>query len=152
MHVTLVVIRGKHFILPASTKLKGGILVTPCPFVRLWTASCPLCIFHNTCWIYFIFAHLIKQLKFWQIIQICNIDFVFFFALIQYESIVWVIIRRWGYPQNAGLTVVLVFVDFYSLVAYIWVKATHLKLGHTNTRTFHLRLPWTYLNYRDLRT
>ena len=31
--------------------------------VRLWTESCPLCIFHNTCWTHFIFAHLIKQLQ-----------------------------------------------------------------------------------------
>ena len=31
--------------------------------VRLWTESCPLCIFNNTCRIHFIFAHLIKQLQ-----------------------------------------------------------------------------------------
>ena len=31
--------------------------------VRLWTESCPLCIFNNTHWIQFIFAHLIKQLQ-----------------------------------------------------------------------------------------
>ena len=56
---------------PASTKLKGGILVSPCPSVRLsvrpsvrlWTESCPLCIFKNTHRIHFIFAHLIKQLQ-----------------------------------------------------------------------------------------
>ena len=33
------------------------------PSVRLWTKSCPLCIFHNTCRIHFIFAHLIEQLQ-----------------------------------------------------------------------------------------
>ena len=33
------------------------------PSVRLWTESCPLCIFNNTHRIHFIFAHLIKQLK-----------------------------------------------------------------------------------------
>ena len=38
---------------------KGGILVSPCPSVRLWTH----CIFNNTRWIHFIFAHLIKQLQ-----------------------------------------------------------------------------------------
>ena len=48
---------------PASTKLKGGILVAPCSSVRLWTESCPLCIFNNTGRIHFIFAHLIKQLQ-----------------------------------------------------------------------------------------
>ena len=31
--------------------------------VRLWTKSCPLCIFHSTSRIHFIFAYLIKQLQ-----------------------------------------------------------------------------------------
>ena len=50
---------------PPSTKLKGGILVSPGPSVRpsMWTESCPLCIFNNTHWIHFIFAHFIKQLQ-----------------------------------------------------------------------------------------
>ena len=30
---------------------------------RLWTKPCPLCIFHNTCRIHFIFAHIIKWLQ-----------------------------------------------------------------------------------------
>ena len=51
---------------PALTKLKGGILVSPCPSVRpsvrLWTEPCPLCIFNNTGLVHFLFAHLIKQL------------------------------------------------------------------------------------------
>ena len=34
-----------------------------CPSVRLWTESCPLCVFKNTHRIHFIFAHLIKQLQ-----------------------------------------------------------------------------------------
>ena len=48
---------------PLQWSWKGGILVSPCPSVRLWTESCPLCIFNNTCWIRFKFAHLIKQLQ-----------------------------------------------------------------------------------------
>ena len=51
---------------PASTKLIGGytgITLSVCPSVRLWTESCPLCIFNNTHRIHFIFAHLIKQLQ-----------------------------------------------------------------------------------------
>ena len=50
----------------ASTKLIGGytgITLSVCPSVCLWTESCPLCIFNNTHRIYFIFAHLIKQLQ-----------------------------------------------------------------------------------------
>ena len=56
----------KIIIPPASTKLKGGytgITLSVCPSVRLWTESCPLCIFNNTHRIHFIFAHLIKQLQ-----------------------------------------------------------------------------------------
>ena len=34
-----------------------------CPSVRLWTTSCPLCIFHNNSRIHIIFIHLIKQLQ-----------------------------------------------------------------------------------------
>ena len=56
---------------PLQRSWKGGILVSPClsvrpsvcPSVRLWTESCPLCIFKNTHRIHFIFAHLIKQLQ-----------------------------------------------------------------------------------------
>ena len=48
---------------PLQRSWKGGILVSPCPSVRLWTESCPLCIFNNTHRIHFIFAHLIKQLQ-----------------------------------------------------------------------------------------
>ena len=38
-------------------------LVCPsvCLSVCLWTEWCPLCIFHNTSWIHFIFTHLINQ-------------------------------------------------------------------------------------------
>ena len=39
---------------------------------------------------------------------ICNFDFVLFWPGIQYEPIVWVIMRRRGYPQSAGVLVVLV--------------------------------------------
>ena len=56
---------------PASTKLKGGytgITLSVCPSVRLWTESCPLCIFNNTHRIHFIFAHLIKQLQ-----KVCHV-------------------------------------------------------------------------------
>ena len=86
-----------HFVSlcpPLQRSWKGGILVSPCPSVRLWTESCPLCIFNNTHRIHFIFAHLIKQ--FWRIFLICNFDFVFFWLGIQYDSMLWVIIRRRG--------------------------------------------------------
>ena len=53
---------------PLQRSWKGGILVSPCPSVRLWTKTCLLCIFNNTCRIRFIFAHLIKQLE-----KVCRI-------------------------------------------------------------------------------
>ena len=37
-----------------------------------------------------------KNLKFWQFFKICNFDFVFFWLGIQYDSMVWVIMRRRG--------------------------------------------------------
>ena len=37
-----------------------------------------------------------KNLKFWWIFEICNFDFVFFWLGIQYDSMVWVIMRRRG--------------------------------------------------------
>ena len=85
------------FIPPASMKLTGGytgITLSVCPSVRpsvrLWTKSCPLCIFNNTHRIHFIFAHLIKQLK-----KVCG-----------------------GYPQNAGVLVVLVYTVHTALWLY----------------------------------
>ena len=51
------------WIIPSLNKVEGGILVSPCPSVRLWTESCPLCIFHHTHGILFIFMHLIKHLQ-----------------------------------------------------------------------------------------
>ena len=53
---------------PPQRSWKGVILVSPCPSVRLWTESCPPCIFNNTHRIHFIFAHLIKQLH-----KVCHV-------------------------------------------------------------------------------
>ena len=50
------------------------------------------------------FVSKFKKLKFWWNVSICNFDFVFWLG-IQYDSIVWVIMRRRGYPQNAGVLV-----------------------------------------------
>ena len=105
-----------HLIIPpASMKLKGGMLVSPCPFVRLsiclWMESCPLCIFNNTCWIHLIFIHLIKQhqkvcceLRFWQNYKIwifgnfldLQVSLCPFLFMIQYHSMVWVIMGGGG--------------------------------------------------------
>ena len=42
--------------------------------------------------------------------QICNFDFALFWLGIWYESVVWVIMGRRGYSQNAGVLVVLVLI------------------------------------------
>ena len=76
--------------------------------ICLWTKPCPLCIFHNTCPIHFICAHLIKQLQkvyhvqrllqnlnFWQIFGICNFD-----CLFMTWDLMW--ITSMGNPGAAG--------------------------------------------------
>ena len=56
--------RSKYAVQLASWQPRSNSpKMSVCPSVRLWTESCPLCIFNNTCWILFIFAHLIKQLQ-----------------------------------------------------------------------------------------
>ena len=57
--------RSKYAVQLASWQLRSNSPKTSvCPSVRLWTESCPFCIFvNNTYRIHFIFAHLIKQLK-----------------------------------------------------------------------------------------
>ena len=52
-----------YYYTSASTKMNWGytgFTLPLCPSVPLWTESCPLCIFKNTCRIDFIFAHLTK--------------------------------------------------------------------------------------------
>ena len=107
-----------HFYTLHSTNLKGVywfhlVCLSICPSVHLWTESCPLCIFCNTCRIHFLCTHLIKQLqkvfhmyhffskfrslKFWQILSICNFDFVKFdLGSNMNWSVVWVIMGRQG--------------------------------------------------------
>ena len=104
-------------------KLKRGTLVSPCPSVcssvRLWTESCPLCMFYNTWWIPFMFTHRVKQLqrcvtcitsfnleknsigKFFEFVTLTLSCFEFGSNMTW--SIVWVIIGRQGYPQNAAV-------------------------------------------------
>ena len=68
---------------PTSTKLKGGILVSPCPSVHLWTELCPLCIRQYLSDPFYIctsyqatwegvssvmFVSKFKKLKFWRIL------------------------------------------------------------------------------------
>ena len=91
------------------------------PSVRLWTESCPLCIFYNTHRINFILTHLIKWLQtgchvyFFQNSNVlanslmCNFDLSCFdLGSNMNWPIVWVIMGRRGYPQNAGVLVILV--------------------------------------------
>ena len=116
---------------PASRKLKGSRaywfhLVRPS--VRLWTQSCLLCIFNNTRRIHFIFAHLIKQLqkvrRIWclfQISKICNFGKFFKFVALTLSSFDSGsnMTQSWGgggYPQNAGVLVVLVWIVVSELV------------------------------------
>ena len=54
------------FIIPALNEVEWvytGFKLFVCPSVRLWTESCPLCIFHSTNRTHFIFTHLINKLQ-----------------------------------------------------------------------------------------
>ena len=108
---------------PLQRSWKGGILVSPCPTVPLWTESCPLCILDNTHRILLILHILSSNFRRCVACNVCfkiqkfiilanslNLWFnsVFFWLGIQYDLMVWVIMRRRGYPQNAGVLVVLV--------------------------------------------
>ena len=56
--------------------------------------------------------------KIWQILKVYDFDFFLFWLGLWYESIVWVIIGRRGYPQNAGILVTLV--DYVELSFLVW--------------------------------
>ena len=60
----------------------------------------------------------LQNLNVWQILEICNFDFVLLWHGIWYESIhvVWVTMGRRGYSQNTGALVVLV--EFW--MNYYW--------------------------------
>ena len=92
------------FYTPCSTKLKGGILVSPCPSVcasvdRIVSALSLLQYSPDPFHIYTSYQatsegvlrvksfSTLKYLKFWQILWICNFDFVLFWLGIQYELV-----------------------------------------------------------------
>ena len=86
--------------------------------VRLWTESCPLCIFNNTRRIHFIFAHLIKQKNwnFGKFFKFVTLTLSFFLT----RDPIWLNSMgnheaAGGYPQNAGILVVLVQVFMESV-------------------------------------
>ena len=102
---------------PTSTKLKWGytgfmsICLSVHLSIHLWRESCLLYIFHNTNQIHFLFTHLSNHFRKCVICKIvCKIlksefcAFCFKFVTltvlfrfgIWYESMVWVIMRRWG--------------------------------------------------------
>ena len=62
-----------HIIIPPTQRSwRGctGFNLFACLSVRLWTESCPPCIFPNSRLIHFIFTHLIKQLQ-----KMCSVYF-----------------------------------------------------------------------------
>ena len=110
------------FIPPGSAKLKGGYTgfnLSVCPSVDRIVSALYLQQYSSDpfyiCTSYKAtsegvsrvkFVSRLKNWKFWQILKICN--FVCFWFGNQYDPIVWVIVRRRGYPQNADVLVVLV--------------------------------------------
>ena len=66
----LTMVNDKELIIPPLNEVEGGYtgftlsaFPSVCLFIRLWTECCPLCIFHNTIRVHFIFRHLINQLQ-----------------------------------------------------------------------------------------
>ena len=108
------------FIPPASTKLKGGytgftlsICPSVCPSVCLSVDRIVSALYleqyssdpFHICTSYQAISEDVLSVMFK---LVCNLDFIFCWLWIQYDSIEWVIMRRRGYPQNAGVLVVLV--------------------------------------------
>ena len=154
---------------PTSTKLKAGytgITLSVCPSVRpsvcpsvdkivsaLYLQQYSLDPFH-ICTSYqatkegvsrVMPVSKLKNLKFWRIFLIRNFDFVFFWLGIQYDSMVWVIIRRWGYPPNAGVLVVLVFIRYikrcvFSLLNYPMIILRMCTLSYWNWYALYVLL------------
>ena len=122
---------------PASTKLRGGILVSHrpsvCPSIG---PSIPLSVSPSVCgqnrfcsvsstipvgsisYLHILSSNfrgvlrvrvIAKFWNFWQILEICNFDFVFLWHELWCESLVWVTLGRREVSQNAGVLVVLVF-------------------------------------------
>ena len=127
LHRTIrwVILITSHIIIPpASTKLIGGytgITLSVCPSVDRIVSALYLQQYSSDpfhiCTSYQATSEGVsrvmpvskfKNWKFWWIFKICNFDFVIFWLGIQYDLMVWVIMRRRGYPQNAGVLVVLV--------------------------------------------
>ena len=123
-----------------------------CPSVRLsihlWIKTGPICIFHNTSQIHFMFAHLIKQfqkmcvnviakvqnLTLLQMFEICNFDFVLLWHGIWNHSVG----NHLGggvYSQNTGILVFLVFaVKFHNAVNFF--QSMHFSR--------YIDQPWTW--------
>ena len=84
----------RHYDPPSttSTKLKAGYtgftLSIFVSYLRILSSNFRRCVACKVCF-------KIKNFKFWQILWICNFDFAFFWLGIQYDSIVWVIMRQW---------------------------------------------------------
>ena len=55
-------------------------------------------------------------------LQFCLQYFHNFLLGILYESIIWVIMGRWGYSQNAGVLVVLVLIIYVHIPSFVTVE------------------------------
>ena len=60
-----------------------------------------------------------SKFEFFHFFSICSFDFVFFWLGIWCESLVWVIMGRWGVSQNEGVLVVLVSRNMEIYVHYL---------------------------------
>ena len=96
-------------VCPASRvpSLAPTVLVGPFSYFYILSSNFRRCVLCKvTC----------KIWNFGNFFKICNFDFVFFWLGIWCESLVWLILGRWGVvSQNAGILVVLVIPDYVLL-------------------------------------
>ena len=76
-----------------------------------------------------------KNLKFWRFLKICNFDFVSFWLGIQYDSMVWVIMRRRGVSSERRCS---------SCSSYFgWCLLTYVAASHYLNQ-YWLIINWTH--------
>ena len=110
---------------PTHNKVVGGILVSLrlsvrrsvrpsiCPTSRVRSVA-PTVLVESISYLHILSSNFQKvcrilkfqNLNFWQFFKICNFDLVFFWLGIWCESLVWVIMGRWGVSHNAGVLVI----------------------------------------------
>ena len=93
-HLVRLSICGQNRVCSVSST----ILVGSISYLHILSSNFRRCV---TCQV---FLSKFKSLKFWQILYICKFDFLFFWLGIQYDKILWVIMRWRGVSSERRLS------------------------------------------------